>query len=147
MTNLTIRERAKIFHLTRQIGHRLRIERKKKVKMSRMKELRAIMMKMEIESKGNTLKKAKNRTVMEKKLKKEKKFKNSTRKVKKASNNKTMKTMAKKASKNKTIEKRVSSKRSMARMVTDCIAKVGFSINRISGRRLRKYMCNGRQKT
>ena len=103
MTNSTTRKRAKIFHLTRQTGHQLRIEMKK-VKMSKMKELRAITMKMETESKGKaSMKKAKNRTVMEKKLKREKKSKNSTRKVK--HKNKIM--VVKKGSKNKTMAMRV----------------------------------------
>ena len=106
MTNSTIRERAKIFHLTRQTGHQLRIEGKRTVKRSMMKELRAITMKMGIELKGkNSMKKAKSRTVMEKRVKREKKPKSNTRKVKDKN-----KTMVKKASKNKTMAKRVKTK-------------------------------------
>ena len=116
---MTIRERARIFHQTRQIGHPLRIERKRKVKMNRMKELKAITMKMEIESKGkNNMKMArKDRTVMEKKQRKEKKVKNSTKKVKHKN-----KTMVKKASKNKTMAKRVRRK-TMVMSSTDGVTK------------------------
>ena len=116
---MTIRERARIFHQTRQIGHPLRIERKRKVKMNRMKELKAITTKMEIESKGknNMMMVRKDRTVMEKKQRKEKKVKNSMKKVKHKN-----KTMVKKASKNKTMAKRVRRK-TMVMSSTDGVTK------------------------
>ena len=117
--NSITRKRAKIFHLTKLTGHQLRIEGKRTVKRSMMKELRAITMKMETKSKAS-MKKAKIRTVMEKKVKRVKKGKNNTMKVK----DKTMET--KKDSKNKTMAKMVRTQ-SMVMNSTDYFAKSCFN--------------------
>ena len=104
MINLTIQRRVKTFHPTKQTGHQQRIKRRKKAKK---KMDRVIMTNMVIVSNRMkaSMKKAKSRTVMEKRVKK---HKNSMKKVKEKPKNKTMET--KKISNKKTMVKRASSK-------------------------------------
>ena len=105
MTNSTIQRRVKTFHPTRQTGHQQRIKKKKRVKR---KMDRVTMMKMEIVSRMTvSMKKVKNRTVMEKRAKKQL---SNTKREKVKPKNKTMVAKKLRNKMNKTMVMRVNSK-------------------------------------